>query len=87
MEYEDYDYFISLLTSVGTGCFISKADIESAFRIIPVHPTSYHLLGFAFDGDYYFDVFQWDAPLRAKSLSNLAVPYNGSCKLVFTLPT
>ena len=55
VEYEDYDYFISLLTSVGKGCFISKADIESAFRIIPIHPTNYHLLGFSFDGDYYFD--------------------------------
>ena len=55
VEYEDYDYFISVLTSVGKGCFISKADIESAFRIIPIHPTNYHLLGFSFDGDYYFD--------------------------------
>ena len=55
VTYEDYDYFVSLLTSVGQGCFIAKADIESAFRIIPVHPTDYHLLGFSFDGQYYYD--------------------------------
>lgn len=55
VTYEDYDYFVSLLTSVGRGCFIAKADIESAFRIIPVHPRDYHLLGFSFDGQYYYD--------------------------------
>ena len=27
VTYEDYDYFVSLLTSVGRGCFIAKADI------------------------------------------------------------
>ena len=55
VTYEDYDYFVSLLTSVGQGCFIAKADIESAFRIIPVYPNDYHLLGFSFDRQYYYD--------------------------------
>ena len=27
ITYEDYDYFVLLLTSVGQGCFITKADI------------------------------------------------------------
>ena len=55
MSYEEYDYLISLLTSVGQGCFIAKPDIKAAFRIIPVHPSDYHLLGFAFAGHYYYD--------------------------------
>ena len=55
VTYEDYDYFVSLLTSVGRGCFIVKADIESAFRIIPIHPSDYHLLGFSFQGHYFYD--------------------------------
>ena len=55
VSYEDYDYLISLLTSVGQGCFITKADIKAAFRIIPVHPSDYHLLGFTFEGHYYYD--------------------------------
>ena len=50
VSYEDYDYLISLLTSVGQGCFIAKA-----FRIITVHPRDYHLLGFTFAGHYYYD--------------------------------
>ena len=28
ITYEDYDYFVLLLTSVGQGCFIAKADIQ-----------------------------------------------------------
>ena len=55
VSYEDYDYFVSLLVSVGQGCYIAKADIESAFRIIPVHPNDYHLLGFCIEGQYYYD--------------------------------
>ena len=55
VSYENYDYLISLLTSVGQGCFIAKADIDLVFRIIPVHPDDYHLLGFRFGGQYYYD--------------------------------
>ena len=34
---------------------MAKADIESAFRLLPVHPDSFHLLGFQLDGLFYFD--------------------------------
>ena len=47
--YEDYDYFVFLLTYVGQNCFIIKADIEAAFRIITVHLSDYHLLDFMFE--------------------------------------
>ena len=33
VSYENYDYFVSLPTSVGLGCFIAKADIESASEL------------------------------------------------------
>ena len=55
VSYEDFDYFIALLSQVGQGCFISKADIESAFRIVPINPSDYHLLGFSIGGKYYYD--------------------------------
>ena len=38
--------FFSMLAQVGQGSNIAKADIESAFQIIPIHPLDYHLLGF-----------------------------------------
>jgi hypothetical protein len=34
---------------------MSKADIQEAFRIIPIHPQHYHLLGFQFNGKFYYD--------------------------------
>jgi len=38
-----------------TKSFLAKTDIQSAFRIIPVHPNDYELPGFSWDGDIYFD--------------------------------
>ena len=55
VTYEDFDYFASMLARVGQGCYIAKADIESAFRIIPRNPLDYHLLGFMFDNQYFYD--------------------------------
>ena len=53
--YEDYGYFVSMLARMGQGCYIAKADIESAFRIIPISPLDYHLLGFMMDNQYFYD--------------------------------
>ena len=54
VSYEDYDYFVSILAHEGRGCYIAKADIESAFRIIPISPLDYHLLGFMVDWQYFY---------------------------------
>ena len=40
---------------IGRGCFMAKTDIKSAFRIIPIHPADYSLLGMKWDHMYYFD--------------------------------
>ena len=55
VSYEDYDYFVPMLAYVGRGCYIAKADIESAFRIIPINPSDYHLLGFTMGKQYLYD--------------------------------
>lgn len=34
---------------------MAKTDIEVAFRIIPICPFDYHLLGFSWQGQFYFD--------------------------------
>ena len=41
--------------SVGSGCFLAKTDIKKAFRIIPINPQDYHLLGICWKGLYYYD--------------------------------
>ena len=34
---------------------MAKPDIKSAFRIIPIHPTDFELLGMKWDNLYYYD--------------------------------
>ena len=44
-----------MIKHLGQGCFLAKIDIKSAFRIIPILPTDYDLLGIFWQGKYYYD--------------------------------
>ncbi len=55
VQYESVTNIIGKLLESGRHSFMAKSDIKSAFRLIPVHPKCYHLLGFKFEGKYYFD--------------------------------
>ncbi len=46
---------IRLVKRAGRGCLLAKTDIKSAFRIIPIYPQDYPLLGFKWWGSYYYD--------------------------------
>lgn len=39
----------------GKGVLLAKTDIEAVFRLLPVHPDSFPLLGICRQGDYYVD--------------------------------
>jgi hypothetical protein len=41
--------------SVGTGAWLAKTDIKNAFRILPISPNDYGLLGIKWKGSYYYD--------------------------------
>ena len=47
---------ISLIIKAGHGALMSKVDIKSVYRIIPVHPSNRHLLGMFWQGGYYLDL-------------------------------
>lgn len=36
-------------------CYLAKADIAEAYRLVPIHPRCYNLLGFQLKGLYYYD--------------------------------
>ena len=55
VKYEDLDVVIDLIVKRGKGCYVGKVDIESAFRIIPIHPSDYWLLGLKFQDHIYYD--------------------------------
>ena len=57
VQYEILDHAIDLIVRASPGALIAKADIESAYRIVPIHSDSIPLLGMTCDGLYYFDAF------------------------------
>ena len=55
VSYCRVDDAIALIKSLVRGCFLAKTDIKSAFRIIPIRPQDYPLLGMTWQGKYYYD--------------------------------
>ena len=55
MQYIKIDDAIAALIRLGTGTYLAKTDIESAFRQFPVHPEDWELLGMYWNNSYYFD--------------------------------
>lgn len=55
VTYARVDDAIALIKRTGRGSFLAKTDIKSAFRIIPIQPSDYDLLGISWQGKYYYD--------------------------------
>ncbi len=55
VHYATIDDAVSIIKTMGPGCYMAKTDIQSAFRIIPIHPKDSNLLGMQWEGNYYFD--------------------------------
>jgi len=55
VHYASISDAISLIKRIGPGCFMAKTDIKSAFRIIPIHPQDYSLVGMKWNDKYFFD--------------------------------
>ncbi|XP_028403232.1 uncharacterized protein LOC114525965 isoform X1 [Dendronephthya gigantea] len=55
VNYARVDDAVSMIKQLGRGCFLAKTDIKSAFRIIPIRPADYDLLGIFWQGKYYYD--------------------------------
>ena len=53
VTFNSFDTAVNIVSKLGQGALIAKLDVQSAFRICPVHPSDWHLLGFSFR-DYYF---------------------------------
>ena len=55
VKYETLDTFISLVQYWGVGCLMAKTDILSAFRILPLAPSDYHLVGLTWRGKCFIN--------------------------------
>ena len=55
VSYQNIDHAVALVRQHGVGALMSKTDIENVFRLVPVSPADYDLLGFCIEGSYYYD--------------------------------
>ena len=55
VQYANIQDAIENIQNIGQGCYMAKSDIVQAFRIIPINNKCFHLLGFIFKGQYYYD--------------------------------
>lgn len=55
VKLDAFDKALIAIRELGSGCFMSKIDIEAAYRCIPVRPLDWPLLGFQWKNQFYFD--------------------------------
>ena len=56
VKYSKFDDAVEMVRQRGRGCYMSKLDIKHAFRLMPVHPSQWHLLCYFFQGCWYVDL-------------------------------
>ena len=57
LQYVRVDDAIRILLSLVPGSYMTKTDLESAFRLIPIHPGDWHLMGIYWQSQYYVDLY------------------------------
>ncbi|XP_070586420.1 uncharacterized protein [Erythrolamprus reginae] len=55
VRYTSFDTAVSVVRECGPGALMGKCDIKSAFRLLPIHPEDFDLLGFQFEGGGFVD--------------------------------
>lgn len=55
VQYTSFDKAVCLVHKSGISAELAKCDIKLAFRLLPVHPDDFELLGHAFEGQFYVD--------------------------------
>ena len=56
VQYMKVDDIIDGIMSLGRGTLLAKFDVESAYRIIPIHPNDRYLFGMLWQGNYFVDM-------------------------------
>ena len=55
LTYPTIDSIVDAVISLGPGCLLYKRDLKKAYRQFPVDHKDYHILGYAWDNQFYFD--------------------------------
>ena len=66
LHYDGIDDAVQIMLSLGQGAFMSKVDLKSAYRILPIHAEDRPLLGIKWNGEVLLDMplpfGLWSAP-------------------------
>ena len=54
LEYSSIDDAVAILSKAGSDAFMCKLDVKDAFQLIPVRPEDWQLLGYEWEGEYFF---------------------------------
>ena len=55
VKYANFDHATELVYKLGKDCLLTKIDIQHAFRLLPVHPSQWVLLGIHWMDMYFVD--------------------------------
>ncbi|XP_065180188.1 uncharacterized protein LOC135810623 [Sycon ciliatum] len=78
LQYISIDEAINIIMSSPSPVYLSKLDVKSAFRQIPVRPQDWHLLGILWQGKYYYDrVLPMGSALARRYFMQWQPPLNG----------
>ena len=84
MSYATLDDAINEIRELGKGAFIAKSDIESAFRLIPIKKQDYHLLGFQWKDEFFFEKV---LPMGCASSCQLFESFSSALEFIFKYQT
>jgi len=55
VKYTSFDRVVDMVFNLGEGALMAKRDIKSAFRLLPIHPDDFNLLGIQINGRVFVD--------------------------------
>ena len=55
LHYSSLDDAVAIIKCLGQGCLLAKLDLQSAYRVIPVHPDDRELLAVNWKNNVFLD--------------------------------
>ena len=88
LHYASVDDAVHSLLTLGPGAMMAKVDLKSDFRMVPVHPTDWELLGMHWREKLYVDTcLPFGLRSAHSSLTRWPQPWNGSSNTTTPCPT
>ena len=79
VNYARLEDALSLVLKCGPTPYMAKTDIEKAFRLLPLNPDQYHLVGIFWEGHFYFDKC---IPMGARSSCQLFEEFSSAVEFI-----